>query len=157
MSGFAELSVISKLLSSQKIWRSVIDALAEQNSTTLSGPSSTGANVFLCSEEGPAVVLHEVVARQFTTLFDLIDGSSEENLRDPFGNYIFIFQGLSNDILEGVRDVLYTGSAYLTNYKSKQAVLNLLNQDLMFKPHMQSKKQSPRGQKPKISKPYQHR
>ena len=101
MSGLAELSVISKLLSSEKVWRSVIDALAEQNSTTLSGPCSTGVNVFLCSEDGPAVVLHEIVARQFTNLFDLIDRSGEENLRDPFGNYVFIFQGLSNDILEG--------------------------------------------------------
>ena len=95
--------------------------------------SSTGANVFLCSEEGSKIALHEVIAREFTNLFDLFDFRTEKNLRDPFGNYVFIFQGLSKDILEGLRDFLYTGVAYLPDQRSKQTLLNLLNKDLMHK------------------------
>ena len=92
MASFAKMSVVTQLESSDEIWASVLQTLSEQkHPTEVIGPNSTGANVFLCSEDSSKIVLHEVMAREFTNLFDPFDFQTEENLRDPFGNYVFIF------------------------------------------------------------------
>ena len=100
------------------------------------------AFVIYSCEDGTRVALHEVFVRQFTNLFDVLTSKEdEEKSRDPFGNYHFLFQGLDSRVIMGLRDLLYTGKAYVTN-SQREDLMSFLNEDVIPKPQLKSKKVS---------------
>ena len=78
--------------------------------------------------------------RQFTNLFDVLTSKEDEEIsRDPFGNYHFLFQGFDSRVIRGLRDLLYTGKAYVTN-SQKEDLMSFLNEEVIPKPQLKSKK-----------------
>jgi len=131
MTSFATLSITAQLQTSDENWESLIAALSEHTEPrNLYGPNSNGANIFLCSEDGSQFAIHEIIARQYTNLFDFIDTDEEFTNQDPYGNYVFLFHGFDSEVLEGLRDLLYTGKACLTDERNKADLLSLLAEDL---------------------------
>ena len=54
-----------------------------------------------------------------------------EDIRDPFNNYVFIFEGVDFPTLRALGELLYTGKAYLDSDLSKKMLLSFLNEDLL--------------------------
>ena len=155
MTSFATLSLKAQLQTSDENWNAVIAALSKHTQPRiLYGPNSNGANVFLwyekiqvssyleknlefvfsfflsSSEDGSQFAIHEIIAREYTNLFDFIGTEEDCTSQDPYGNYVFLFHGLDSEVLEGLRDLLYTGKACLTEERNKADLLSLLAEDL---------------------------
>lgn len=56
---------------------------------------SNGANVILCSQDGYKVPLPEMLVKEGTNLFERLKSEDIEALRDPFGKFTFILEGVN--------------------------------------------------------------
>ena len=74
------------------------------------------------------MALHEVLARRFTRIFDLIDAS--DDLRDPMGGFPFILPGVDPETLKALSELLYTGECLIKSDEKKDMLVSLLAPDL---------------------------
>merc|ERR1712156_1340183 len=60
---------------------------------------SNGANVVLCSQDGYKMSLPEILVKEGTNLFRRLKTEDIESLRDPFGRFTFILEGVNRSTL----------------------------------------------------------
>ena len=90
-------------------------------------PLSTEELRYCCSsDDGYKVSLHEIVVRRYTRLFDQLDPKTVEEMRDPFGGFVFILQSVDCQTLAAMADLLYTGECGLTSVKARHDLESLL-------------------------------
>ena len=78
------------------------------------------------SDDGYKVSLHEIVVRRYTRLFDQLDPKTVEDMRDPFGGFVFILHSIDCQTLGAMADLLYTGECGLTSVKARHDLESLL-------------------------------
>ena len=79
------VSRFSTLQGSDPYWSSVLTSMPNLRR------KGSGMNVYLCCDSGRKVGLHEFLVRRFTRVFDLVGDDDVEQMRDPYGNFVFIF------------------------------------------------------------------
>ena len=110
-------------------WESVINHFSRHGHEE---ESFSGTNVILCCEGGRKLRFHEIFVRRFTKIFDVMKHLSREDvesLKDPFGNLVFIFQGISFPALNALSELIYSGNSVITE-DIKSELLSLLKKDV---------------------------
>jgi len=125
MGGKLKVRTFSQLTSCD--WSSVVGSLQnlkEDNTIRMWG-NGNGANIIICSDDGYKISLHEPIVRHCTRLFGHLDDNVED-LRDPFGDFVFLLHGVDCDALKALAALLYTGECNVTSTEAKDDLEALL-------------------------------
>ena len=102
----------------------------------LLGDYSNGANVVLCTEQGFRVALHEVLVKRFTNLLDTFDSTGIEKMRDPFGSLVIVLQGVEEETLQALAQLLYTGECFIKSEEVKEILALGVTSELSSSPEV---------------------
>jgi len=108
MPGVAKANSVWSLQRSEADWNFVTSTLPQ-----LKVRGAGVANLRLGCDTGRQFALSEFIARRFTRLFDLIGPGELESLKDGNGNLTIIMQGLHDDTLRSLAELLTTGKTHL--------------------------------------------
>lgn len=80
------------------------------------------------SEDGYKISLHEILVRNFTKIFEMVDlpSTKEADARDPMGGLTIILQDVSKNTLKALAELLYGGKCFVQSRKSKDDLMRLL-------------------------------
>ena len=122
----------SKLQCSTEHW----DMLFEDPSVIIPVPidlNGSGANIFLCGEDGYKVALHEFIFRKYTNIIDIMGEAFDlDSLKDPFGNIVIILAGVDTCVLKALVEMLYTGQTVVHSNEVAEAVRGFLTSSIEF-------------------------
>ena len=107
-------------------WNEVLQGLAEMRNSDL---SAHGANVVLCCGS-VKVVLHEILARRFTRIFDFFPSGNIAELRDENGVIVLIIPYVNSQSLRAMSELMYTGKALIRSEETMNDLDQLLSKEL---------------------------
>ena len=107
-------------------WHAVVQGLAEMRNSDL---SAYGADIILCSGS-IKVLIHEILARRFTTIFDVFLTDSINDLKDENGVVVLILPYVSGQSLRAMSELLYSGQTRIISEKTMSDLDSLLTKEL---------------------------
>ena len=95
--------------------------------------NGSGANIFLCGEDGYKVALHEFIFRKYTDIIDIMGEAFDlDSLKDAFGNIVIILAGVDECVLKALVEMLYTGLTVVQSNEVAEAVRGFLASSIEF-------------------------
>jgi len=99
------------------------------------GFNGNGADVLLCTEQGAKVAMHRIVVERCTKILDALSSHDLKELRDPFGYLVIVLQGVTDETLQALSHLLYTGECQGPSEETRLCVKELLSANVTCQLH----------------------
>ena len=130
-------------------WKDVLQGLAGLRN---SGLSALGANVVVCCG-AVKVLLHEILVRRFTRIFDFFHSGNIEELKDENGVIVLIIPYVSSQSLGAMSELLYTGQTLIRSDRTMKDLDHLLTKELCSSVVIDTSEQSQVSSTDEVKKP----